>query len=584
MEQSKGKSETYNYFYRLFTSKSGEGVAVITDKQCIALKKSWYHDELQATHEQLIYYITKKIKNIDAWYDIHDAHITFTSNSFYIDLPEFNINCISILQHKFIIDVLDAYEDVKRINPDIEKKRPLTLLGKYISDVKDLSEIRGILKDRIDRGFIPRKENIYELRWHNDDDEFVEVHNKESIKEAILYNIPLEKERLLDTLYATLYYTMPQYYNDSFYHDAFVELFPDFERMRDFSRFADKIPGAYREKISGVTWENLFEKLSISIGFALFAEPTSIEASFKTMHEGLSILYGFDKDNPNISPEMLAKIEQVYPNYGLLRTILSNPDIASRINDEDFKDKSGYEEVSKGIINLAYKEKQSEIEGIEQEIKELNVEQREIEKEEAFQRLYPKKEKMDEEVSVCRKEYESVGQEIKSLTEENAQHELIVSPESNTLFQKIRIIFFKIINRSKIKKSKESISANTKVIEELHNKQKECEIKLEKAKRKSLQVDIEFNRTSKDGTSLEQYKSQREARIQENVGIQGSQIADRKSKIQEKIQELLSVKMLKENGLKELLDTGLIDVEPVYANETHNADKESVTEEATYDE
>lgn len=582
MESDKEKSEFYKFIYKSIKSQRDEGVVVITDKQCVGLLKSYLHKELIRMHHELIGYITRIIMPSEGVYSDHVSNVFFSRVSVEINLPELD-GSFNLFQYKKVMEIIDAYEKVLKENPDLLEKCPISLHGNFDPIEKDIDEIRKKVTEVLAMNKSSIKENIYNIQW-NDGNEFHEVPDQEFRKENILFNINMENRKNIGELYSLIGYIMPKYYEDPFYHDALVELFPDFESMRDFANFARKIPGAYSAEIDGVTSDNLFEKLSSSIGEVLFAEPTSIKTSFQTLHEGLSILYGFDKDDSNISPEQLTKIEQVYPNYGMVRAILNDSNIADKINDNDFSDKSGYDEVSKQIINLAYKEKQSEIETIIQQIKTLNAEQQEIETDKAFQRIYPQKEKIDEEIETYNQECEKVSKEIQRLTSENTEKGLIAYPESNTLFQKFRNLLSKIFNGHKINESKELMSANTHRIEELQALQKDYEQKIEEAKREALQKEIEFKHVSKAEITLEEYRTQREAKMQENWSVQGSQIADRKIKIQERIEELSYDVLSKKSELKEFLATGLIDAEPAHIDEAHEVEDSSRIEGTTPEE
>ena len=564
MQSDKEKSETYKYFYKMFKSpcRKGEGIGYITDKQCVVLQKTHLHKELQKDHRELLLYITKKIADMEERYDERNCIVWFTKLSVDIELPD-NINHdISYLQYKFIKDILDAYEDAKEVNPDIESRRPISLQARTLPDIKGVREVKEAIKERINNNFRPRKENIYEVRW-NDGYEFVEATDKEAKKESILYSISLEEETNLGEIYSKLYHNKNRHFTDPFYYDALIELFPKYRQMGDFLEFASRIPQIFDAKISGVTKDNLFEKLVTSLGHSLFENPTSIKESFETFHEGLLKLYGLDKYNVydryrgyyyNIPPEKLKMIEQVYPNFSILRTILRDSDVVSKIRDEDFKGKSGYDEVSKEVINIAYREKQAEI-------RKLQEEQKELEREEAFQKLYPQKVVINEEISSVEQEQEMIIQEISRLSSENTNNELIAYPESRTIFQKLFNMVNSIINRSKMEKSKESISSNTKRIEELRNSQKENERRIDEFRRRAFQLDLDFSRISKDGSSIEQYKSKREAKLQGKEGVESSQNVDRKDEIQKKIQELSSAIKRKESEIQVLKGTGLIDAE-----------------------
>ena len=390
----------------------------------------------------------------------------------------------------------------------------------------------------------------------------------------MLFNLRLQKIDNNETLYSTINYIMPHYYNDPFYHETFMELFPDYEKMSKFSEFAKKISNSYHTKIQGLNKNNLFETLAKGIGNSLFNKTNSIKTSFNTLHEGLSILYDFDKDNPNIPDDTLKEIEQLYPNFGLLTRLLNDPDFSSKIDDSSFKDKSGYSDFSTEIINLAYKEKLSEIENIKSELRSLSLEQTEIETQEktdqAFKDLYPQKEKYDEEIRTYEQELQEIQAQIGELNTEIDEHSLIVNPESNNIFQKLRNLFNSFINRGKIKNSEKLIESNSEQIEKLSETQKEYTQRIEKAKRKSLQTEIDFKQASGKEITLDQYHKLQIENTENQDKTQNN--TERKNAIQERMQSLATLLSIKKSELKELIDTGLVKDEvlktPIHTEKT----------------
>ena len=413
--------------------------------------------------------------------------------------------------------------------------------------------------------------------------EFVTTHNKEFLKKDILFNLDFENITLNPQLYSTIYYIMPKYFNDPFYHDAFVELFPDYEKMVSFSRFADKIPSSFHGKLQDVNIDNLSEKLVTSIDHSIFDKITSVESSFKTLTEGLSILYDFDKEAPEVPAEKLKEIEQYYPNFGLLKKLLSNPDFVSKINNSSFQDKSGYSEFSKELITLAYKEKLAEIEDLKKEIQALSTKHKTIEQEEkteeSFEKLYPQKEQNDKEKMENEQELQELTSKIKELYKENDEHNLIVNPESRTIFQKIRNFFSRIFNRGKIKNSEMIIASNTEQIKFLLDSQKHCKEKISEVTRKNTQTEIEFKKTSGKEITLEQFKKQKDEKSNSESENQkpnpNPNYQERKEKIQKKIQKLSSTLSLKESEMKELIDTGLLKDEILNSKQNEDFDKNS---------
>lgn len=401
--------------------------------------------------------------------------------------------------------------------------------------------------------------------------EFVTTHNRDFLKKDMLFNLRLQKIDNNDTLYSTINYIMPHYINDPFYHETFMELFPDFEKMKSFSNFAKKIPYSYNTKVQNVNKDNLFEKLVTSIGNTVFNKTSSIKTSFKTFHEGLSILYDYDKNTPDIPADKLEEIEQIYPNFGLLTRLLNNPDFSSKIEDSSFQDKSGYSEISKEIINLAYKEKISEIENIKSEMKSLSLEYTEIETHEktddAFESLYPQKEKFDEEKRNYEQELQIVTSKISELNGEIDENSLIVNPESRTIFQKLRNLFNSLFNRGKIKNSERIIASNTEQIEKLLESQKEYEQKISDAERKSLQTEMKFKQISGKETTLEQYKTQKMQELNDENQVTPQNNTERKEAIQKRMHKLTSALSIKETELQELIDTGLVKKELLNAKE-----------------
>ncbi len=358
--------------------------------------------------------------------------------------------------------------------------------------------------------------------------------------------------------------------NAQIFYDRYMQL----KRSNDYS--TDDILKIFADVAKNnehFSWHSvqIYKNLASKLERSNFDKIESVQTSFKTFHEGLSILYDYDKNTPDIPADKLEEIEQIYPNFGLLTRLLNNPDFSSKIEDSSFQDKSGYSEISKEIINLAYKEKISEIENIKSEMKSLSLEYTEIETHEktddAFESLYPQKEKFDEEKRNYEQELQIVTSKISELNGEIDENSLIVNPESRTIFQKLRNLFNSLFNRGKIKNSERIIASNTEQIEKLLESQKEYEQKIADAERKSLQTEMKFKQISGKETTLEQYKTQKMQELNDENQVTPQNNTERKEAIQKRMHKLTSALSIKETELQELIDTGLVKKELLNAKE-----------------
>ena len=252
-------------------------------------------------------------------------------------------------------------------------------------------------------------------------------------------------------------------------------------------------------------------------------------------------------------------VEQ-FPNFELLTSIITDPNIQSRLDSNSIRSLSNYSDISKEIITSAYNIKKQDIKDIQDELSSLNTEKSEIERkslmDKTFEKIYPLKEKVDSQTGNYKQELEDIESKLQELSESTKQNELITNPESKTIFSKLRNLFNKTFNKQKIKDSEDRINSNNIKRKELEEQQKAIMRKYEEAKRKSLLIEMEFKKRTNSDISLEQYKEEKEL-ITGNSNSQNTL-----QEIQERINDLCQ-KLLTEQGLlTEIENSGLIKSEP----------------------
>lgn len=252
-------------------------------------------------------------------------------------------------------------------------------------------------------------------------------------------------------------------------------------------------------------------------------------------------------------------IEQ-FPNFELLTSIITDPNIQSRLDSNSIRSLSNYSDISKEIITSAYNIKKQDIKDIQDELSSLNTEKSEIERkslmDKTFEKIYPLKEKVDSQTGNYKQELEDIESKLQELSESTKQNELITNPESKTIFSKLRNLFNKTFNKQKIKDSEDRINSNNIKRKELEEQQKAIMRKYEEAKRKSLLIEMEFKKRTNSDISLEKYKEEKE------LTPEDSNPQNTLQEIQERINDLCQKLLTEQNLLTEIENSGLIKSEP----------------------
>ena len=217
------KSEIFNEFFEYFKSSGQKAVAVISDKQVVfRIPNSRNINEFGSDHMTISKNATKDMgvpsNNSYSGCNMLNVHMFFQDGHAQLSLPETKNNDISISQYQFIMEILDAYEEAqkcqdKKCNNDIQ-----LFSNKEI--IEDVNSMREELKKYVSKQVWTRRENIIGL-----------THTKEDIKNQMIYNLDIDNIKSKPELIHKLNNSFSKYYNDSFYHDTFLEAFPNYELL-----------------------------------------------------------------------------------------------------------------------------------------------------------------------------------------------------------------------------------------------------------------------------------------------------------------------------------------------------------------
>ena len=551
MEKDSKKSTTYELFYNYFMHGLGgiqsKAACLISNKQCILIDD---YAGLDIDHFSMYTCLAHSIGKDELDRNFGSFFAAFGGNEGHfvvMNVP----NRLSISQYSFMNDILSAYEQARE-DSELSFDLDFYIGNDCIED--DIEKMREVLNQQLIKD-LPTHLTSEKIFRKSNDHAFVVTHDKEFIKEEIVFNMDLENIYHIETLFSLFNVMNRTYREDPFYQDALYELFPNFDRI---CKFIKEFSYGLRGNVTNINLDNIAETFLTNFASnVLSKKDKSITDSFEELNSGMSLLYDYDKDSSNIPEDVLLKIEKRFPNFGMIKEILSNSDLGIIVNEDNgIKTKLGYDEISKEILNIAYREKLNEMSKIQDKIKELLSQKKQLEieekTEEAFNNYYPQKVESDSLIQDNSQKMSSIENTISSLKSEIAENSLIVAPESKTVFQKIRNLLYKTFNKNKIKNSEDIINNNADEISRLDEELKTIKEQNEAEKQKSLRLQMKFKSIAGREISFEEYKKEFDNKDNKES------YSDRKANIQEQIQELFEILKDKESNLKELEDTGLI--------------------------
>ena len=531
-------------FYEHFKNSRAKTVIVISDKQAV-LRVSNNHNEKEIGGDHMsMTSIATKDMNLPTmshgFLECSNDCVYFFGQDDNYDVQFPFSGKISKSQQLIIDQILD---DFKKANTDRDSNQSKKIYFDTPSGIlEDVDQIKETLKKLPTPDVHTSKENIIGITPDKDD-----------IKESIIYNLDFESTETMINL-ASRVKLAQKYYDDPYYHDILLEVFPNFEKMNEFSNYivANKFSDL---KIEGMHLEDVEETFKKKIGDLCFNNKNSLSDNMKKMNDSINLLFENSDD-----PQTQEEIKKYYPNYELLNSIINNTNLSSQIDLNKLQDKSGFDEISRELITSAYTIKSQTVQELQDKIAILRAKYSKIQRRETadtvFEEQYAKKEKANSEETLYEQKLQEIESSLSEISEDTSKHELIVNPPNNGLFNKIRNIFNKTFNRQKIKDSEDKITANDAKKQELEEKYTKYKQQLETSKRKSLNVEMEFKKQTKLNISLDDYKKKLDEEKQR------PNFEERKQTIQAEISELSEQLISNQQFLSEIKESGFINPEP----------------------
>lgn len=236
--------DLYNYFKQC-QDKTIRGVVVITDKQSIFYMQP---DNDYGTHDMLYSKIENEIHPNNKKDGLHafrddNIHIASVGHELVIYLPE--SRRLSLSQYNFLEDI---FNQVDIYNKDTNSN--LLLYSLYPSSFNGRMKTRNIdeIKDKIFR-LVTKEINIEEEKIIG------RKLDSNHIINNMIYHIDLESSILLIDIKVSLK-RCKMYYEDSYYKDYFIKLFPDYIEVSNIiKKFSDE--ELFNIEISDINFTNI---------------------------------------------------------------------------------------------------------------------------------------------------------------------------------------------------------------------------------------------------------------------------------------------------------------------------------------
>ena len=252
---------------------TGVGAYFITDKQL--LFKSYLRNEEDDGRD--MYGHPKIFKEIDEKiYDDNEMNpntnrrpyniYIYMSKNYYSGYMQFLISLpetgyISLSEYIFLSNVLDELDEFNKYRNLSEDKCKYISILKSDKDYEDLNVIEA---KRVIRGCTIGHQNLHKEKMigelQGEDDITGEVLSEDDIIRVISYYIDFSKCNDFNDL-LNMMNLCDRYYNDSYYHDFFVKIFPNYLATYNI---VDKINRLNIDNIiiSGLSFDNIYETLN----------------------------------------------------------------------------------------------------------------------------------------------------------------------------------------------------------------------------------------------------------------------------------------------------------------------------------
>ena len=474
-------------FYEYFNFYKGNGVravAVITDKQSVFRvqdRESYEKDEkIRGTHNEIAFNIEKDI-GCDAYllsYNRENCTICFLSNYIVIYLP---IDEFSFFQKQFISNVLNALETCYSENAESDMLKAEIYL---VSDSRgnfqsiDIKEIREKLEGLVEKTTRAREERM-----------IGETNDEETLKKGLVFNIGIESCSNLQEICSKVILAK-KIYDDEYYHDLFCEVFPNFDEIYKICSFLNKFD-IQSISVESINFNNLKQ--------IVFNGINHVFDNINSINDLLNMLYKIRS-----SEEI---IKQHFPNFEVLISLINELYKNHEINDELIQNSSGYNDISKKIIGIAYRLKKEERDRLQNELELLSGDYFEMEKEDsAFDihiELFFEKREKERDITGIKEYMQTLECEIENITEEAQEFDLVISSKSKNFFQRM-------LNRRKIRKYELSKEQKEKSIKKLKKEQERKKQEIKNIEKELLELEIKFRRETGLDMSLDEYSSKRE--------------------------------------------------------------------------
>lgn len=430
------KLNVYEYFKYCNEKRRIRGAGVITDKQYIFYTQILdddygTHNDIEINIENAIHPHNQKY-GWDAYYKNH-AYVASVGEELMINMPENGE--LSLAQANFLSDILDQTD---KYNNERQSWKPKIRIDFFDAsehdsyfDTNDIAFLKEKIQERVTQKITIEEEKIIGTTL-----------SKEEIKANLLTYLDLKKCTNLKEVVATIN-KCSIYYQDSYYRDIFLELFPNYVDMKEIIKIIPGL-GIEQEKVENITPENIKEVIYASIINAFNHKNTYYE------------LYVFLNNFERYSTKLpVAEREKIFPNFKLILELFRD---LYPINDEETKyinslliNVSNYEEFSKVVCNLAYNKKnqellksQTSLNNTSQLLEDIKIKKNIIASRKILDAMIDKKQELETSVNNCN--LKLVENQI--LIDDEAKHQdnktKIIQDSSSTFFKKVK-------NKRKIK-------------------------------------------------------------------------------------------------------------------------------------
>lgn len=421
------KMNPYQYFNYCQQFHEIRGVAVVTDKQSIFYSQVLNDDD--RTHDNIMIDIEKEIHSnaeqggFDAFYQNH-VYLASLGRELKIFLP--NNEELSLNQARLICSILDEVEKINQENDNSKIK--IDCFGSIEKSIYDISDVEKM------------KKHIESCVTKNQTFEEEKIIGKVLSEQEIENNI---RQALSLSNFSNLIELMNKcstYYNDSFYQNIFIKVFPDYEKIKDLVYLCDNT--FLNKKQGDITFETV---------------KTHIKNRFKTFKNVIDIRDFFcNWKFQKLSEE--AK-QNLFPDYSRFYNIFQNAYILKKLDDRITKlleQGISYEDFARELYAIEYNRISMEMLKQEEELKSSINRKNEIKREEQVINSKDQiKTMINKKAEIESKQLDNYSNELElnmayqEQTERNNDQMKQIQKLSSSKFK--RIIYYKKIKREQEK-------------------------------------------------------------------------------------------------------------------------------------